>query len=157
MTSIFHLFLRKCNGDRTWGTIPNESAKPQYDCGAWGQMHYRTFDGRMFKFDGGQCEYLLMSDCRSDPNKDYCDINAANINVKIRNKRCQNSYEAYMCKQVSIEMKTPEGTVEITLMQEQVTVKRGITSLTFEKGTYPQPQTAVMNGVEVFKVCNCVI
>ena len=57
-----------------------------------------------------------------------------------------------MCKQVSIEMKTPEGTVEITLMQEQVTVKRGLTSMTFEKGSYPQPQTAVMNGVEVFKV-----
>ena len=117
-------------------------------------MHYRTFDGRMYKFDGGMCEYLLMSDCRQDASKDFCDINAANINVKVQNKRCQNSYEAYMCKEVSIDLKTPDGKVEITMMQETVTLKvEGMPSKTFEKGSYPQPQTAVTNGVEIFKVC----
>jgi len=120
-------------------------------------MHYRTFDGRLFKFDGGMCEYLLMSDCRHDQSKGYCDINAANINVKIQNRRCQNSFEAYMCKEVSIDLKTPDGNVEISMMQETVTVKlNGMLTKTYEKGTYPQPQTAVMNGVEVFKVCYCI-
>lgn len=33
-------------------------------CAAWGQDHYRTFDGTVYSFQG-QCEYLLAKDAKS--------------------------------------------------------------------------------------------
>lgn len=96
-----------------------------------------------------------MSDCRHDATKPFCDINVANINVKVRNARCENSYEAFMCKEVTIDLKLQGGKAEIILMQQKVTAKLNDAVLhTFEKGNYPQPLTPVdgMEGVQIFKV-----
>lgn len=146
---FFHIY-RICNGDRTWKNVPGVDPKPQYDCAAFGQLHYRTFDGLTYKVDGQQCQYILMSDCRS--NGPFCDLEAANINVRVRNTRCINSFEAYMCKEVTIELRLPGGKAEIVMLQQTVTVKFGVQTLTFNKGTYPQPRTAVLDGLEIFKV-----
>ena len=148
-------YNRECNGDRTWKTLPSANAKPQYDCAAFGQMHYRTFDGKLFKFQGGKCEYILMSDCRHDTSKPFCDIEVANINVRVRNTRCKDSYEAFMCKEVTIDLKLPDGKAEIIMMQEKVIAKLNDALVhTFTKGNYPQPLTPVdgMDGVQIFKV-----
>lgn len=152
---FFPFVYRQCNGDRTWKTVPDAKPKPQYDCAAFGQMHYRTFDGKLFKLQGGKCEYILMSDCRHDTTKPFCDINVANINVRVRNTRCENSYEAFMCKEVTIDLKLPGGKAEIVMMQQKVTAKlNDVVMHTFKKGGYPQPLTPVdrMDGVQIFKV-----
>ncbi|XP_041365590.1 SCO-spondin-like, partial [Gigantopelta aegis] len=65
----------KCTADGTWTppkqSIPNcildTTPKPQVhlgaaSCVAWGQDHYRTFDGKIYTFTG-QCRYLLTKDC----------------------------------------------------------------------------------------------
>lgn len=80
-------------------------AKPQYDCAATGQMHYRTFDGKVYNFYGGKCEYVLMTDCLGTAADPYCKLEHADFNVFVKNTRCKHSYEAYMCKQVRIQMK----------------------------------------------------
>ena len=146
---------RECNGDRTWKQLPGVAAVPQYDCTAFGQMHYRTFDGKLFKFCGGKCQYILMTDCHVDKSSPLCHLDKANIVVRVKNTRCINSYEAYMCKEVTIEMKVPDGRIaEIVMMQQEVKVTLGASSFTFKNGNYPQPRTAVINGLEVFKVKN---
>ena len=116
-------------------------------------MQYRTFDGKMFSFEGGKCEYLLMSDCRHDKSVGHCDLSKANFNVKVKNTRCIDSYEAIICKQVKIEMRVPDGGMaEIEILQQKVKVTFGGSTLIFEKGSYPQPKTEVIEGLEVFKV-----
>ena len=150
--------LRVCGGDRTWKTAESAletDAKPQYDCAAYGQMHYRTFDGKIFKFSGGLCPYILLTDCRKDRSGGFCDLANANINVRARNLRCTDTYDAYMCKEVTVDVRLNSGEmVEIILMQNKVKWKTqsGSQSGEFDKGSYPQPRTAVIDGIEIFKV-----
>ena len=147
------LHKRVCNGDRTWRQLPGVDSKPQYDCAAFGQMHYRTFDGKMYKFDGGKCQYIMMSDCKQHGNNQFCDLLQANFNVRIRNTRCVDSYEQYMCKEVTVELRMFDGSMaEIVMLQENVVVNHLDTKLSFRKGNYPQPRTNVIDGVEIFKV-----
>ena len=55
--------------------------------------------------------------------------------------------------QVSIEMRVGEGrTAEIVMMQSEVRAKLGDFKVTFDKGSYPQPRTSVIQGIEIFKV-----
>lgn len=42
-------------------------------CSTWGQHHYHTFDGKMYRFQGDGCSYTLMED------SDYL------ISVKVHN------------------------------------------------------------------------
>ncbi|XP_065679163.1 mucin-2 isoform X2 [Hydra vulgaris] len=141
-----------CNGDRTWKQLSGVDAKPQYDCAAFGQMHYRTFDGKMYKFDGGKCQYIMMSDCKKNGQSQFCDLLQANFNVRVRNTRCIDSYEQYMCKEVTIEMRMTDGSMaEIVLLQENVDVYHHETKLSFKKGNYPQPLKNVIDGLEIFK------
>ena len=133
--------------------MTNRTQKTQYDCAATGQMHYRTFDGKILKFVGGKCEYILTTDCLADKTVPYCDLSKSNFMVKVRNTRCINSYEAHTCKDVHVEMKVPDGRKAIiTLMQEHVKVELGDFKVTFSKGSYPQPLTPVIDGLEIFKV-----
>ncbi len=128
-------------------------AKPQYDCGAFGQLHYRTFDGRLFKFDGQMCEYVLMSDCHADTTNKMCDMEKANINIKVKNVRCVDSYEQYMCKEVTIQVKQSDGTMAtVVLKQKEARLTYGSTSKVFKQGNYPQPRTDAGGGFEIFKV-----
>ena len=146
---VSFISFRVCKGMRTWEHNPKVDAKPQYDCAAYGQLHYRTFDGRLFKFDGHMCEYVLMTDCHSASGS-MCDMSKANINIKVKNVRCVNSYEQYMCKEVKIETKT----ATVILQQKMAKVKVGGVEKVFTKGNYPQPKVDVGGGFEIFKVNN---
>ena len=100
------------------------------------------------------CEYVLMSDCLVGASAGAtCDLTKANINVKVKNSKCVNSYEQHMCKEVKIEVKTPRGKQAVVkLMQKEATVTYDGNTQTFKKGNYPQPRTPVVEGVELFKV-----
>lgn len=54
---------KQCGANGAWITRANTTAKPQYDCAATGQMQYRTFDGKQYSFNGGKCEYVMVSNC----------------------------------------------------------------------------------------------
>ena len=41
---------------------------------------------------------------------------------------------------------------EVVMMQSEVRVKVGKYKMTFDKGSYPEPRTDVVAGIEVFKV-----
>ena len=50
-------------------------------------------------------------------------------------------------------MRVGEGrTAEIVMMQSEVRAKLGDFKVTFDKGSYPQPRTSVIQGIEIFKV-----
>ena len=145
--NFFYKFHRKCDGMRRWEKIPDVDAKPQYDCAAYGQLHYRTFDGRLLKFNGYMCEYVLMTDCHSASGS-MCDLSKANINIKVKNVRCENSYEQYMCKEVTIETKT----AKVVLQQKMAKLSVNGVEKVFVKGNYSQPRVDVGGGFEIFKV-----
>lgn len=132
---------------RQWEKLPGVDAKPQYDCAAYGQLHYRTFDGRLYKFNGFMCEYVLLTDCHKTSGG-MCDMTKANINIKVKNVRCENSYEQYMCKEVKIETKT--ATAILQQKMAKLTVN-GVEKV-FMPGNYSQPLVDVGGGFEIFKV-----
>lgn len=50
-------------------------------------------------------------------------------------------------------MIVPDGRrAEITILQQTAKVTLGANHLTFTKGNFPQPKTAVIDGLEIFKV-----
>jgi hypothetical protein len=83
-------------------TNANVNPEPNYECAAWGQDHYKTFDGRMFNFDGERCEYIMMQH--------------EDVVVTIANKRCEHTFDMYMCKEVKILL--PKENLRITLFQK---------------------------------------
>ncbi|XP_061431827.1 von Willebrand factor-like [Lethenteron reissneri] len=53
------------SGTGFWSGVFESASVPPYMtgyCTSWGQHHYRTFDGRIFRFDG-RCSFLLAGDC----------------------------------------------------------------------------------------------
>ena len=59
-SKIFVFHLRKCNGAREWIADDLIEPLPEYECAAYGQDHYRTFDGRWIVFHHESCEFILM-------------------------------------------------------------------------------------------------
>ena len=58
-----------------------------------------------------------------------------------------------VCVQVSIDLKLGGGeTAEVVMMQSKVNIQVGSFNVKFDKGSYPQPKSSVIDGVEVFKV-----
>lgn len=115
-------------------------------------MHYKTFDGKIMKFVGGKCEYIMMSDCKSNKAA-HCNLSNSKFMVKVRNTRCINSFEAHTCKSVHVTMKMLDGSdASIIMLQKNVTVQVGTKKLFFSKGTYLQPKKHAIEGLEIFKV-----
>ncbi len=95
-----------------------------------------------------------MTDCHHDPSNSLCDMDKARINVKVKNVRCVDSYEQYMCKEVTVQVKQPDGTMAtVVLKQKEATLTYSGGSKVFKNGNYPQPNTDAGGGFEVFKVC----
>lgn len=110
---------------------------PEYECAAFGQDNYRTFDGKWIAFNGSvSCQYELMS-IANTLNK-----------VTVSNELCKDSFELLMCKKVVIE--TDQGSVELS--QKDIKVTSNGNSRDFFPGDYPQPcgYNAILNNVEIF-------
>ncbi|KAK3108253.1 hypothetical protein FSP39_004202 [Pinctada imbricata] len=78
--------------------LPDPSATPASHgftrkamCAAWGQDHYRTFDNKIFSFQG-KCEYVLAKDC--DSNTFH--IHVINDRTCSQNAPCHRSLDIYM-------------------------------------------------------------
>lgn len=56
----FVLCFRKCNGAREWISDNMIAPSPEYECAAYGQDQYRTFDGRWIAFHHERCEFIMM-------------------------------------------------------------------------------------------------
>ncbi|XP_021374155.1 SCO-spondin-like [Mizuhopecten yessoensis] len=83
------------------GAPPSHSASYDATCVAWGQDHYRTFDRKVYSYQG-QCEYVLLKDCAA---------NTYNIHV-INDQAC--SPGAPCSRQVDIYF----GNVKVSLKRE---------------------------------------
>jgi len=130
------LITRTCNGAREWTDNPNIEPLPEYECAAYGQDQYRTFDGKWISFGSVQCEYQLM-EIKNTQNK----ISATNV-------ECKDSLELQMCKKILIE--TEEGTVELFQKTIQITLGDG-KKANYTPGNYPQPcSISALINVEIF-------
>lgn len=109
---------------------------PEYECAAFGQDHYRTFDGKWIAFRGSvSCQYELML-IQNTRNK-----------VTVSNELCKDSFELLMCKKVVIE--TDEGKVELS--QKDIKVIVNDVSRDYFPGDYPQPcGYSTLKNVEIF-------
>lgn len=127
----FSLHFRTCLGNRTWTTTEGVNREPNYECSAWGQDHFKTFDGHIFKFNGRKCEYILM---RHD-----------DVVVTVANKRCINTFDMYMCKEVKIDLVKQKYT--ITLFQTKYVVENTATQETEIESAYDDPCADIVSGV----------
>lgn len=130
--------IRKCNGAREWIQDSNIPPKPEYECAAFGQDQYRTFDGKWISFSStGNCEYQLMK------------INGKeNDVVSVSNEECLDSLELQMCKKVLIE--TKKGDIELFQKTIKITLKDG-SLIEYTPGDYPEPcSSSALNNVEIF-------
>lgn len=109
---VLPYFFRTCQSRRTWVTNPSVNPEPRYECSAWGQDHYKTFDGLIYNFDGEGCEYIMMQH--------------DDVVVTVANKRCEHTFDMYMCKEVKISL--PKEKVRITLFQKTYKLERYGTS-----------------------------
>jgi len=142
------LFLKKfcptrtCDGAREWVSDPRIEPLPEYECAAYGQDQYRTFDGKWISFGSERCEYLLMEMTDNDdtPNK-----------IIAENEECADSIELQMCKKVLIE--TKGGTIELFQKNIKITIDKGHGSeiVEYTPGDYPQPcSPSALTNVEIF-------
>lgn len=133
------LTIRTCNGAREWVQNPNIEPLPEYECAAYGQDQYRTFDGKWISFASEKCEYQLM-EIKGTPNK----ISAENV-------ECEDSLELQICKKVLIE--TKKGTVELLQKKIRITLKKTNQIVDYDPGDYPQPCTSsALDNVEITSV-----
>jgi len=125
-----------CNGAREWVQNPNIEPLPEYECAAYGQDQYRTFDGKWISFGSEKCEYQL-TEIKNTRNK-----------ISVSNVECVDSLELQMCKKVLIETKS--GTVEPFQKTVRITLKGG-KIVEYTPGDYPQPcSSSALNNVEIF-------
>jgi len=89
------------------GILDKDSAMPasqQGYCMTWGEHHYRTFDGRMYRF-GGKCDYVLATD-------------ESTFSIVLHNdKDCDGTQNCLRRVSVSVNGKT------VTLAHEEETLK----------------------------------
>lgn len=86
--------------------------EPNYECSAWGQDHYKTFDGRIYDFNGVKCEYIL--------------VQHEDAVVTVANKRCEHTFDMYMCKEVKVTL--PKQKVRVTLFQKSYKIENTVTN-----------------------------
>ena len=130
------MFTRKCNGAREWVQDPRIEPLPEYECAAYGQDQFRTFDGKWISFGSERCEYQLM-EIKGTPNK-----------ISATNEECLDSLELQMCKKVLIE--TKKGTVELFQKNIKITLNSGLI-VEYTPGDYPQPcSSSALTNVEIF-------
>lgn len=133
---MFCFSTRKCNGAREWIEDPRIERLPEYECAAYGQDQYRTFDGKWITFASENCEYLLMA-IKGTPNK-----------ISATNQECIDSLELQMCKKVLIE--TKKGTIELFQKTVKITLNGG-QIVEYTPGDYPQPcSSSALHNVEIF-------
>ena len=81
-------------------------------------------------------------------------VDYADFVLVVKKKRCANSFELQMCKQVTISL--PKDNVEVVLMQKTFTIKRNNVPSTYNPGQYPPPCKPVLEGnvdsIEIFQV-----
>ena len=104
---------------------------PEYECSAFGQDHYVTFDGRMVAFHDADCPLILMQ--------------GYGVTVVVNNEACLNSFELQICRRVTI---TQDDGADIELFQKEFTVDRK----TYQPGEYPETCSSVSSGVEIFQI-----
>ncbi|XP_048245056.1 mucin-19-like isoform X7 [Haliotis rufescens] len=73
------------------GSLIHPEVNGDATCVAWGQDHYRTFDNKMYTFQGN-CHYLLAKDCAFN-TFDIHVINDGNCTV---GKHCKRELDIYM-------------------------------------------------------------
>jgi hypothetical protein len=111
-------------------TDPSVHPEPNYECSAWGQDHYKTFDGKIFNFDGERCEYIMMQH--------------EDVVVTVANKRCEHTFDMYMCKEVKILL--PKEDLRITLFQKSYKLENTNTNDVIQSD-YDNPCHDIYSGV----------
>ena len=137
---LFYLFSsnRVCNGSRYWEDNPDIEALPEYECAAYGQDQYRTFDNKWIAFESPiSCQYKLMG------------IKGTDHTVTISNEYCEDSLELLICKAVQIQ--TAKGTIK--LLQKSIGIKTKNYEKEINPGEYPQPcQRSSVRDAEIFSI-----
>lgn len=117
---------------------PKIQPLPEYECAAYGQDQYRSFDGKWISFGSEKCEYQLMQ-IKGTPNR-----------ISTSNEECVDSLELQMCKKVLIE--TAKGNVELFQKNIRITLNNGLI-VDYTPGDYPQPcSSSALNNVEISSV-----
>jgi hypothetical protein len=115
---------RRCDGKRSWTVTPGIASQPEYECSAFGQGHVETFDGMMYNFDNIGCSYKL--------------VETSDFGVVMTKKKCSNSLELQMCKEVTISLKNEN--LDIVLMQKTFELRRtGQAAIAYKPGDYHPP------------------
>lgn len=109
---------------------------PEYECAAFGQDQFRSFDNKWIAFDSPlSCQYQLMG------------IKGTDHKVTVSNEYCHDSLELYICKAVIID--TPKGTIE--LLQKNIEIKLKNRKITINPGEYPPPcKRSDLSNAEIF-------
>lgn len=127
---------RTCNGAREWISDPRIEPLPEYECAAYGQDQYRTFDGRWISFGSEKCEFQLM------------EIKGTHNKISATNEECLDSLELQMCKKILIE--TKKGSIELFQKTVRITLSGG-EIVDYTPGDYPQPcSSSALHNVEIF-------
>ncbi|XP_067648949.1 mucin-5AC-like [Haliotis asinina] len=89
------------------GSLIHPEVNGDATCVTWGQDHYRTFDNRMYTFQG-KCHYLLAKDCAFN-TFDIHVINDGNCSV---GKQCKREIDIYMgSTKISLRQGVPQPLV----------------------------------------------
>lgn len=67
LSSVSFLFFSTCSNQK-WDCGNTANKVCPSTCTAYGESHYRTFDGKEFQFQG-ECDYVLVRSTPSNPEK----------------------------------------------------------------------------------------